>query len=164
MAGQRRGEPGVLRGRGRSRLARLALALSLLLAGTTACDEDGTPLSPAPLPGNGGTGGTGGTPTAAELLVGTWRTVVVVEVPGDVQTWTTTWRFGEDGRCEQTVETVSLVEGFPRLTERACSWAAGDFEVTIDFDAGATLELDFSFADFSPDRLVLDGFEYERLA
>jgi hypothetical protein len=88
----------------------------------------------------------------------------VVEVPGDAQTWTTTWRFDEGGRCEQTVETLSLVEGFPRVTERSCSYVAGDFEVAIDFDEGGTLELDFSFADFSPDRLVLDGFEYERLA
>jgi hypothetical protein len=81
-----------------------------------------------------------------------------------VQRWTTTWRFDEDGACLQTVETLSLVEGFPRVTERPCSYSAADFEVTVAFDEGATLELDFSFADFSPDRLVLDGFEYERLA
>jgi hypothetical protein len=96
--------------------------------------------------------------------VGTWRTEAVVEVPGDLQRWTTTWRFDEDGECLQTVETLSLVEGFPRVTERPCSYSVGDFEVTIAFDEGATLELDYRFADFSPDRLVLDDFEYERLA
>lgn len=160
MAGQRRGEPGSHR-RGRLRRpGRLALVLSLLLTGATACG-DGGPT---------GTGrqrddsGTSGSPSGAELLVGTWRTVVVVEVPGDLQTWTTTWRFDEDGGCHQRVETESLVEGFPRLTERECTYVAGDFEVTVSFLGGGALELTYGFADFSPNRLVLDGFEYERLA
>jgi hypothetical protein len=33
-----------------------------------------------------------------------------------------------------------------------------------DGGPGGTLVLEYSFADFSPDRLILDGFEYERLA
>lgn len=111
-----------------------------------------------------GNGGTGGDPTGAELLVGTWRTVLVVEVPGDLQTWTTVWRFDDDGTCRQTVTTESLAEGFPRTTEHDCTYEAGDFEVIIDLDDGRRFEVDYSFADFSPDRLVLDGFEYERLA
>jgi hypothetical protein len=111
--------------------------------------------------GNGGVSGGDG-PT--ERLVGTWRTVAVVEVPGDIQTWTTTWRFEPDGACLQTVETESLAEGFPRVTERTCTFVAGDFEVTIAFAGGGTVEFEYSFADFSPDRLILDGFEYERLA
>lgn len=157
MAGQRRGEPGLLGGRSRPRLGRLALALSLLL--TAACG-DGGPTGTGRQHG----GGTTGAPTGAELLVGTWRTTAVVEVPGDIQTWTTTWRFGEDGGCDQIVESESLVEGIPRVTERACTWVAGDFEVTVTFIGGGALELAYGFADFSPDRLVLDGFEYERLA
>jgi hypothetical protein len=90
--------------------------------------------------------------------------VVVIEVPGDLQTWTTTWRFDPDGDCLQTVETLSLAEGFPRVTERPCTFVAGDFEITVSFTGGGTLDFEYSFADFSPDRLILDGFEYDRLA
>jgi hypothetical protein len=141
-------------------VGRLALALSLLLSGAAACGEGGT--TGVGRPGNDD--GTSGTPSGAELLVGAWRTVAVVEVPGDLQTWTTTWRFDEDGGCHRRVETESAVEGVPRITERACTFAAGDFEVTITFMGGGALELAYGFADFSPDRLLLDGFEYQRLA
>ncbi|HUQ15341.1 MAG TPA: hypothetical protein VM094_04765 [Gemmatimonadales bacterium] len=122
---------------------------------------DGGPTGTDRPDGNGGVSGGEG-PT--ELLVGTWRTVVVVEVPGDIQTWTTTWRFEPDGTCLQTVETESLAEGFPRTTERPCTFVARDFDVSIAFAGGGTLVFEYSFADFSPDRLILDGFEYERLA
>ena len=50
---------------------------------------------------------------AASALVGSWQTVVVIEVPGDLQTWTTTWRFDAGGTCRQTVVTESLAEGLP---------------------------------------------------
>jgi hypothetical protein len=36
--------------------------------------------------------------------------------------------------------------------------------MTVTFNGGGVLALAFSFAGFSPDRLVLDGFEYQRLA
>jgi hypothetical protein len=158
MAGQRRGEPGGLRGRGLPRLGGLALALSLLL--TAGCGDGGPTGTDRHLGGDGTTGG----PSGAELLVGTWRTVLVVEVPGDVQTWTTTWHFDADGACHQTVVTESLAEGWPRVSERDCTYEAGDFEVVIAFDDGGVLEVEYGFADFSPDRLLLDGFEYQRLA
>lgn len=95
-------------------------------------------------------------------LVGTWRTVVVIQVPGDLQTWTTTWEFDAAGTCRQTIVTQSLAEGFPRTTERTCSWNATGSEVTITFVGGGTLTFDYSFAGLSPDRLVLDGYEYQR--
>ena len=158
MAGQRRGEPGVHRLRGLRRLGGLALALSLLL--TAACGEGG-PAGTDRLPGDGGTTGS---PSGADLLLGTWRTTLLVEVPGDLQTWTTTWHFDVDGGCRQTVVTESVAEGFPLVTERGCTYAAGDVEITVRFEGGGVLELEYAFADFSPDRLVLDGFEYERLA
>jgi hypothetical protein len=138
----------------------LGLALSLFLILLPACG-DGGPAGVDRPDGNGGVSGGDG-PT--ERLVGTWRTVVVVEVPGDIQTWTTTWRFEPDGACHQTVETESLAEGFPRVTERPCTFVARDFDVSITFAGGGTLVFEYSFADFSPDRLILDGFEYERLA
>jgi hypothetical protein len=90
--------------------------------------------------------------------------VTVVEVPGDLQTWTATWRFDVEGTCHQTIETESLSEGIPRTAERSCTWTANASDVTITFDGGGQLTFGFSFADFSPDRLVLDGFEYQRIS
>ncbi|MGH7525133.1 MAG: hypothetical protein ACREMX_00355 [Gemmatimonadales bacterium] len=127
-----------------------------------ACSGDPTSpdLGPGRDPGDGTSGGGNG----SAALVGTWRTVVVVEVPGDIQTWTTTWTFDDEGFCRQTIVTESLAEGTPRTTDRACSYSAGDFEVMVDFVGGGTLILEYRFAGFSRNRLVLDGFEYERLA
>jgi hypothetical protein len=156
MDGQRRGESLRRGGGGSGRLAAVALAVLLSLA---ACDSDPTG-SQRPQDNSGI--GSGNTPT--QQLVGTWRTVVVVEVPGDVQTWTTTWRFDADNSCLQTVAIESLAEGIPRVTQRPCTFTAGDFEVTIAFVGGGTLVFEYSFAGFSPDRLVLDGFEYQRIA
>jgi hypothetical protein len=126
----------------------------------TSCDGDPT-APPGGQPGgnNSGAGGGGGS-----ALVGSWQTVVLIEVPGDLQTWTTTWRFDPAGTCRQTVITESLAEGFPRTTERACTWTTNVGEVAISFVGGGTVTFDFSFAGLDPDRLVLDGFEYQRLA
>jgi len=124
-----------------------------------ACGDGGPTGTDRP----GGNSGVSGSKEAAELLIGDWRTVALVEVPGDIQAWATTWRFESDGRCLQVVETRSTAEGFPRITERPCTFVAGDLELTIAFTGGGTLVFEYSFADFSPDRLILDGFEYERL-
>ena len=115
---------------------------------------------PAAATARAASGGGGG----GSALVGAWQTVVVIEVPGDLQTWTTTWRFDSAGTCRQTVITESLAEGFPRTTERACTWTTNSGEVAISFVGGGTVTFDFSFAALDPDRLVLDGFEYQRLA
>jgi hypothetical protein len=111
-----------------------------------------------------GNEGVSGSQGPAERLVGIWRTVVVLEVPGDVQAWSTTWEFEPNGTCLQTVVTQSQAEGFPRETRRPCTFVAGDFEVSISFSGGGTLVLEYTLAGFSPDRLILDGFEYQRLA
>ena len=139
----------------------MGLALSLCLTLLAACGAD--PNGPDPFgSGRDRTGGASGGGAAA--LVGTWRSVVVVQVPGDLQTWTTVWRFDVDGGCRQTVETESLAEGFPRVTERPCTYTTAGGEITISYVGAGVVTFDFSFAAFSPDRLVLDGFEYERLA
>lgn len=138
----------------------MVLALSLLLTALGACGGDGPTGSSRP----GDHTGLGGSDGLAAQVVGTWRNVVVVEVPGDLRTWTTTWRFEADGTCLQTVETESLSEGFPRISERGCTYVPGDFEITITFEGAGPLVLEYSFAAFSTDRLILDGFEYERLA
>lgn len=132
---------------------------ALILA---ACSGDATgPQTDRPGSQGTGTSTSGG---GEASLVGVWRNVSVVQVPGDLQTWTTTWQFDEDGTCRQTVVTESLAEGFPRTTERACTWTVNGSQVTIAFLGAGTLTFEFSFAGFSPDRLVLDGFEYQRIA
>jgi hypothetical protein len=130
----------------------------LLLAG---CGAE--PLAPRPAdPGGGFGSGVSGGSADGSALVGSWRTVVVIQVPGDLQTWTTTWQFDAEGTCRQTIVTESLAEGFPRTTERTCTWTATGTEVTITYVGGGTLTFDYSFAGLSPDRLVLDGYEYQR--
>ena len=156
MAEQRRSEPGRhgARGLGRGRGLAGLLSLSLLLAGCSA-----EALAPSPdRPGGGFGPGSSTGDGASASLVGAWVTVVVIEVPGDIQTWTTTWRFDPEGTCRQTIVTESLAEGFPRTTERACTGAVNDGQVAISFVGGGTLTFDFSFAGLDPDRLVLDGF------
>jgi hypothetical protein len=83
-----------------------------------ACTADPVANRPetGPIPGlnpGGGTSSSG----ASSTLVGTWRVQLVVQVPGDVQTWTTTWRFDTDGTCHQTQVTESLAEGIPRVLD-----------------------------------------------
>ncbi len=139
----------------------MGLALSLLLTLAPACggEADGhDPFEPGSHPS-----GTSGPPATDTGLVGTWRNVTIIQVPGDLQRWTTVWRFDDAGLCRQTVETESLAEGFPRTTERTCSYSTSSGEITIHYLEAGTLTFDYSFAGFSPDRLVLDGFEYERL-
>jgi hypothetical protein len=58
--------------------------------------------------------------------------------------------------------TESLAEGFPRTTVLACTWTITGTQLQIAFAGGGTLVMEFSFAGLSPDRLVLDGFEYQR--
>jgi hypothetical protein len=159
MAGQRSGQPGRhgrRRGAGR---AGLGLALSLLLTLAACGDADG----PDPFEPGTDQDGTSGPPTSDTALLGTWRNVTIIQVPGDLQRWTTIWLFDAAGLCRQTVETESLAEGFPRVTERTCSYGTSSGEITIHYLEAGTLTFDYSFAGFSPDRLVLDGFEYERV-
>ena len=140
-------------------MARLA-PLILLLAACSGETLEPRPDQPGGDFGSGTSSGGGG----AATLVGVWRNVVVIQVPGDLQTWTTTWQFDAGGTCRQTVVTESLAEGFPRTTERACTFVVNGSDVAISFLGGGTLTFPFSFAGFSPDRLVLDGFEYQRQA
>jgi hypothetical protein len=128
----------------------------------TGCGGDEALGLQATRPGGGFGTGINSTGDSTASLVGTWQTVVAVEVPGDVQTWTTTWQFDGDGTCRQTVVTESVAAGVPVTTERACTWTTNDGQVTISFVGGGTLTFAFSLP--APDRLVLDGFEYQRQA
>ena len=162
MAGQRRGEPRrdhrrrAAGARGLGPLWSVALILSL------ACR--GEPLAPSgtQFPGGGGGGQAGG--TSPSPLIGDWQTAVLIQVSGDLQRWTTTWRFDASASCRQTIVTESLAEGFPRTTARSCTYRTNGSSVAVTYADGATLTFDYSFAGFSPDRLVLDGYEYQRLS
>src|SRR3954471_14250542 len=105
MAYQRRSEPhrhdlrGVAVRRGLAGL----VWLSLLVAG---CSDSTGPNRP----GSGFGIGKSTSGSSSATLVGTWRSVTVSQVPGDVQTWTTTWRFDSTGNCHQTVLVESLAE------------------------------------------------------
>ena len=133
----------------------------MALAGVPGCGSDPSGLG-TDRPGSGFGSGTGSSGSAS-AVVGTWRAMVVVQVPGDLQTWTTTWRFDAAGTCRETRVTESLAEGFPRTTDLACTWTSTDTAITVTFaDGGGTLVMQFSFAGLSPDRLLLDGFEYRR--
>jgi hypothetical protein len=164
MAGQRWGQPRRDVARGLARGAGLVL-LTAALAGATGCGSDATGLE-AERPGSGfGSGTSSGGSSAASTLVGTWQAMVVIQVPGDVQTTTTTWQFDADGTCRETRVTESLAEGFPRTVDLACTWTSTDTAITVTFgDGGGTLVMQFSFAGLSPDQLLLDGFEYQRQA
>jgi hypothetical protein len=136
----------------------LLLGLTLLmLAGCSA-----EPLEPhTGEPGGHQSGVSGGATTGT--LIGTWQNVIVIEVPGDIQTWTTTWRFDAAGTCRQTVVTRSLAEGFPRTTERTCTFTTSGTTITIAYTGAGVLTFDFSLTGPASDVLVLDGFEYTRL-
>ena len=162
MAGQRWRQSRRDVARGLARGAGLVFLIAAL-AGATACGSDATGLE-ADRPGSGFGAGTSGSGSAS-ALVGTWQAVVVMQVPGDVQTVTTTWQFDAAGTCRETRVTESLAEGFPRTIDLACTWTSTDTAITVTFaDGGGTLVMQFSFAGLSPDRLLLDGFEYQRQA
>lgn len=133
-------------------------AITLFLL--SACSAD--PLQPGPDELGGNQQGTSGGGTNA-TIVGAWQNVVVIQVPGDVQTWTTTWRFDADGTCRQTVITESLAEGFPRTTERTCTFTTSGTRITISYTLGGVLTFDFSLTGPASDVLVLDGFEYQHV-
>jgi hypothetical protein len=132
-----------------------------LILAATACEGEPTG-PPTGQPGSGSSSGTSNGSASSAALVGVWQTVAVVQVPGDLQTWTTTWQFDADGTCRQIQETESLAEGFPRTSELPCTWTTSGSQIVVTFDGGGTLVMQFSFAGFSPDRLVLDGVEYQR--
>lgn len=157
MVEQRRGEPRDDGARSRPRRWGMAAlgAIALLLS---ACSAD--PLQPRPDEPGGNQSGTSGT---TATIAGTWQNVVIIQVPGDLQTWTTTWRFDADSTCLQTVVTESLAEGFPRTIERSCTFTTSGTQVTISYTAGGDLTFDFTLTGPASDVLVLDGFEYQRI-
>lgn len=134
------------------------MALGTIALLLSACSSD--PLQPKPdEPGGTVTGVSGGGTSAT--IVGTWQNVVIVHVAGDVQTWTTTWRFDAEGTCRQTSTIESVAQGFPSTIDRACTFVTSGTTITISYINGGTLTFDFTFTGPASNILVLDGSEYQ---
>ena len=143
--------------------ARAALLLVGLLAACAAPDATGPALQPgADLFPPGSSGGSATSGDAA--LLGRWERFDVLDAGDDIVSQTTAWEFLEDGRCRRTLETFSANEGVAREEVRDCTWSTGVASITITLSGGAPATFDLSFAGFDPDRLVLDGLEYRRVA
>jgi hypothetical protein len=109
--------------------------------------------------------GAGGRSSSPGAIVGSWQRTTILQLAGDLQRTTTTWRFDADGSCAETVATLDLIEDIPRSETHPCTWRPDVTDVAITF-AGATAEVRFSvaFDGFSPDRLLLDGLLFDRVA
>lgn len=98
------------------------------------------------------------------VLVGTWKTVIVIFLDTDVQTWTTVWRFESAGACRLVKTSFSLLEGFPRTDDRACTFIVQGREIVAEFPATSQMmRMTWDLVGVSPDRLRLEGVVYERV-
>lgn len=140
------------------------LAAVMLLAVACSSPEATTPT--VQLPPLGFPSGTSG-PTAvnaATAITGSWQRVDVIspDSSADVITQTTQWTFDGSGGCTRTITTLDAAEGFPRGTTTDCSYTLGSQTITITWADASVNTYSLTFANFDPDRLVLDGLEYQR--
>ncbi|HET8650146.1 MAG TPA: hypothetical protein VFL95_08905 [Gemmatimonadales bacterium] len=143
----------------------MALLFGLMICSVQGCDSEVGPLEPpTTLPGGGATSGQGGGASGADLLIGTWQRIALVQVDDDLQRWTTTWLFQNDSLCRRTTETLSMVEGFPRTQVEDCQWRPNGPAITVRFDQQAdSVVFDYRFGT-SSDQLILGGFEFQRVS
>ncbi len=146
----------------------LALALALCLSACAAPDQTGPSTGggdalgqPVTPPATGGGGGGGG--AALGALIGDFQTISVIPVNGNFQSTVTQWRFAADSSCRRTVRTTLLSEGIAQTTLADCTYTTSVNSVLVTFPGSPTAVFSVSFAGFSPDRLVLDGVEYQRI-
>jgi len=105
-----------------------------------------------------------GRSSSPSAVVGTWRADLLVTIDGDLQRWTTTWRFGADRGCDFKRVTLSLVEGIPRTVERSCTYLDQGTALEVKYtDATASSTLPYEIPPFSTDQLILEGVEYDRI-
>ena len=98
------------------------------------------------------------------VLVGAWKTVLVIFLDEDVQTWTTVWRFESAGACRLVKTSFSLLEGFPRTDDRPCTFTVQGSEIVADFPATSQrMRMRWDLVGVSQDRLRLEGVDYERV-
>lgn len=140
------------------------VALALLLA---ACDAAPTaPGADGVLPfgeGASGTGGGNGPETSSGTIVGEWERFEAIAFDGDLVTTATHWLFDADGTCVRVITTTSAIEGIPRTQIRECTWRIGPAEITLRLGTDAEATFSLAFGGFDPNRLVLDGLEYQRV-
>jgi len=154
------------RGTRRARLAPGALiALAVFLA---ACASDATAPEGGVLPfgeaSSGTTVGDGGAPgSSSGTIVGEWERLEIVAFDGDIVTTSIHWLFDADGSCVRVITTTSAVEGIPRTEIRECTWRIGPAEITLRLGTDAEATFPLAFGGFDPNRLVLDGLEYQRV-
>jgi hypothetical protein len=159
---ERDGDAGRLTGR--RGLVGAVVALTLLLAACSA--ETTSPTTDGPPHGfPSGTSG-GGQVNTSSAVVGTWRRfdVLSADSSADIISQTTEWEFDSAGGCQRTITTFDAVEGFPRATSRDCTWETGVQEITLRWNDGEVNTFSLTFAAFDPDRMVLDGLEYQRIS
>ena len=152
-------------------VARLALNVAAVLfaalalaaaACTDALPTDPTPMTRLPAGQTGQSGGDAADPAAAGSLAGEWEALLVFEVPGDIVTTRTRWRFGGDGTCRRTVTSLSAVEGVPLISARDCTFAIAAAAIVVSYDDGEIARFDLSLLEL-PDTIVLDGLAYQRV-
>jgi len=140
----------------RTSATRGALAAVMLLL--AACNSEGSLFENDRMQGQGG-----GTSNNNAIL-GEWETIIVISAADDLQKWTTNWLFRSGGSCRFQQTTESLVEGFPRVELRNCTWRTANGFLTVTYtDTGEVLSMRFEFAALDPNRLVLDSIEYHRV-
>jgi hypothetical protein len=136
----------------------LTLFLAACSAETTTPTTDGPPIDfPSGISG-------GGQVNTASAVIGGWRRfdVLSADSSADIITQTTEWAFDSAGGCTRTITTFDAVEGFPRGSSRDCTWETGVQEITLHWNDGEVNTFSLTFAAFDPDRMVLDGLEYQR--
>lgn len=143
---------------------RASIALVLLLA---ACNAE--PTAPEPdggLPfgeGASGTGSGNGPENSSGTIVGEWERFEAVAFDGDFVTTTIHWLFDADGTCVRVITSISAVEGIPRTQIRECTWRIGPAEITLRLGTDPETTFSLEFGAFDPNRLILDGLEYQRV-
>lgn len=141
-----------------------AAALTMLLGGCTA--EPAAPTTDGPpIDFPSGVSG-GGQVNTSSAVVGSWRRFDVLssDDSADIISQTTEWEFDSQGGCQRTITTFDAAEGFPRATSRDCTWETGVQDITLHWSDAEVNTFSLTFAAFDPDRMVLDGLEYQRIS
>jgi hypothetical protein len=143
-------------------------ALTALLLALAACGSDATAPETGVLPFGEATSGTGpgtgnGPGTSSGTIVGEWERFEAVAFDGDIVTTSIHWLFDADGSCVRVITSMSAVEGIPRTQVRECTWRLGPAEITLRFGTDAEATFPLGFGGFDPNRLILDGLEYQRI-
>jgi hypothetical protein len=96
-------------------------------------------------------------------LIGEWETTLGVTAGGDLQTWTTNWRFEASGTCRFRQTIRSVLSG-TRVKLRHCTWSTANGAARITFsDTGLLLEIPYSFPGGDTSRMIFEGLTYQRI-